>query len=221
MLELFAGVTHIIHAGDDGDPAILVQLAAVAPVTAVAGNRDPGKPASRLPLEAAGEVAGVSFVVGHKRKRLVKALAAGRIKGWPERAMPDLVVDGHDHTPATAWVEGTLYLNPGSASAPEEEDDDPTVAIVEITPAGLAASFFPLERQAAGEARRGGKESRRAAGSHEQQRAAAHEVAVAQPTEPGEGPHRNAAARSLFSADIPVTASFLPLACSDKPSSRR
>ena len=70
--------------------------------------------------------------------------------------------------------------------------------------------------KAAGEARRWRKESRRAAGPHEQQRAAVHEVAVAQPAEPGEGPRRSAATRSLFGAGIPVTASVMPLECSHR-----
>jgi putative phosphoesterase len=153
VLEIFAGVTHIIHAGDIVDPETLVQLAAVAPVTAVGGNMDSGKLAATLPRETAGEVAGVRFVVGHKRKRLLKALAAGKIKELPKGAVPDLVVYGHDHTPAAAWVEGTLYLDPGSASAPEEEDDGPTVAIVEVTPSGLAVCFVPLEGRAADEAK--------------------------------------------------------------------
>ena len=56
------------------------------------------------------------------------------------------MVYGHDHVAAAAWVDGTLYLNPGSASAPHEEDDDPTVAIVEVKPAGLAVTFVPLAR---------------------------------------------------------------------------
>ena len=91
------------------------------------------------------------FVVGHKRKRLLKDLAAGKIAGRADDATPDLVVYGHDHVPAAAWVEGTLYLDPGSASAPHEEDDGPTVAIVEVRPAGLAVTFVPLERRDASE----------------------------------------------------------------------
>jgi hypothetical protein len=38
VLELFAGVTHIIHAGDIMDPKILRALMKVAPVTAVAAT---------------------------------------------------------------------------------------------------------------------------------------------------------------------------------------
>jgi hypothetical protein len=147
VLEVFAGVTHIIHAGDVMDPEILVQLGKVAPVSAVAGNMDSGEPTSALPREVVGEVAGVRFLVGHKRKRLLRELAAGKVEGLPEGAAPDLVVYGHDHIPAAAWVDGTLYLDPGSASAPHEEDDGPTVAIVEVKPAGLAVCFVPLERR--------------------------------------------------------------------------
>ena len=140
----FAGVTHIIHAGDIMDAAILTALEKVAPVTAVAGNLDTGELAERLPREARGEVGGVRFLVGHKPKRLLNRLSNGKIEG--ER--PDLVVWGHTHTPSAAWIEGALYLNPGTASSPEEEDDGPTVAIVEAGAAGLAVTFIPLARRA-------------------------------------------------------------------------
>ncbi len=83
------------------------------------------------------------FVVGHKPKRLLSRLSAGKIEG--ER--PDLVVWGHTHTPSAAWIDGALYLNPGTASSPEDEDDGPTVAIVEVGAAGLAVTFVPLTRR--------------------------------------------------------------------------
>jgi putative phosphoesterase len=153
VLEVFSGVTHIIHAGDIVDPEILERLRTVAPVTAVVGNMDTGGPTAELPRHVVGEVAGVRFVVGHKRKRLLKDLAAGSIEGLPRATAPDLVIYGHDHVPAAAWVDGTLYLDPGSASAPHEEDDGPTVAIVEVRPAGLAVTFVPLERREAAEAK--------------------------------------------------------------------
>ena len=38
--ELFAGVSHILHAGDIGLPRVLTQLESIAPVTAVGGNTD-------------------------------------------------------------------------------------------------------------------------------------------------------------------------------------
>jgi uncharacterized protein len=145
VLELFAGVDHIIHAGDVLDASILEALAQLAPVTAVAGNLDDGALA-RLPKEVTGEVRGVRFVVSHKPKRLLKRLAAGKLAAG-DGSRPDLVIWGHLHTPTVEWIEGTLLLNPGTASSPDEEDDGPTVAVVEKTPTGLAVQFLPLERQ--------------------------------------------------------------------------
>ena len=147
VLEVFAGVVTIIHAGDIGDPDILNRLEVVAPVVAVAGNIEPHELAERLPREAAGVVAGVSYAVGHKRKRLLKRVAAGDIGAGAFVGPPDLVVFGHDHLPSVAWVDGTLHLDPGSASAPDEEDDGPTVAIVEVGATGLAVRFIPLARR--------------------------------------------------------------------------
>ena len=146
VLDVFAGVVQIIHAGDIVDPDILTMLESVAPVVAVAGNVEPPELAERLPREAAGVVGGVRYVVGHKKKRLFKRLAAGDLGGGAAGGHPDLVVFGHDHVPSVAWVDGTLYLNPGSASAPDEEDDGPTVAVVEAGPTGLTVRFVPLVR---------------------------------------------------------------------------
>lgn len=145
VLELFAGVRHIIHAGDVMDAEILRTLATVAPVTAVAGNLDEPGVTDGLPREAKGEVDGVRFVVGHKPKRLLKRFARGRLS----LAEYDLVVWGHEHVPAAAWVDGVLHLNPGTASSPEEEDDGPTVAVVEKTATGLSVRFYPLARRRA------------------------------------------------------------------------
>ena len=145
ILTIFEGVDHIIHAGDVMDPATLEALETVAPVTAVAGNMDSGK-LGRLPREVSGQVGPVRFVVGHKRKRLVKRLNLGKVEGVPAGGQPDLVVWGHDHIPAAEWVDGTLFLDPGTASSPHEEDDDPTVAVVAVDDAGLSVRFVPLVR---------------------------------------------------------------------------
>jgi putative phosphoesterase len=147
VLAEFAGVQYIVHAGDIMDPATIEALEALAPVTAVGGNMDDGK-LGKLPREVAGKVGGVRFIVGHKRKRLLKRLALGKIDGVGKHDSPDLVVCGHDHLPAVEWVDGTLFLNPGSASAPHFEDDDPTIAIVESGRSGLDVRFVRIPRRA-------------------------------------------------------------------------
>jgi putative phosphoesterase len=146
VAELFAGVAHIIHAGDIMDPAILEALGEIAPLTAVAGNLDGGVLAATLPREVLGEAAGISFAVGHKHKRLLRRLSSGKLLSDAKQQPPRLVVYGHEHVPSASWVEGVLYLNPGTASAPDEEDDAATVAFVSVAPAGLSVTFVPLPR---------------------------------------------------------------------------
>lgn len=145
VLVEFAGVQHIIHAGDIMDGTTLEELESIAPVTAVAGNMDAGK-LGKLPRETCVSVDGVRFVVGHKRKRLDKRMSLGKVDCLAAGDAPNLIVFGHDHLPSVEWVDGVLYLNPGSASAPHEEDDDPSIAIVEIGASGLEVRFIPLKR---------------------------------------------------------------------------
>ena len=123
IAEAFAGVTHIIH-----------------------GNIDTGELAESLPREVLGEAAGIRFAVGHKRKRLLKRLASAKLVSAAGDKPPCLVVFGHEHAPSVSWVEGVLYLNPGTATAPDEEDDAATVAIVTVVAAGLSVTFVPLPR---------------------------------------------------------------------------
>jgi hypothetical protein len=92
IAEIFAGVAHIIHAGDIIDPATLEVLRGIAPLTAVAGNLDTGELAASLPREVLGDAGGITFAVGHKRKRLLKRLAAGRLAPATGDAEPRLVV---------------------------------------------------------------------------------------------------------------------------------
>jgi uncharacterized protein len=145
--RIFAGADHIIAGGDMLDPAILLALREVAPVTAVFGASDNHALASSLPREATGEVAGVCFAVGHSSEHLLKELSGGRLSTGSNRSMPNLVVFGGTHTPSAVWLDGTLFLDPGTAGSPERDDNDPTVAVVERQSVGLAVRFVPLRRR--------------------------------------------------------------------------
>ncbi len=140
VLELFAGSDLILHAGDIGDRRILDALEDLAPVVAVAGNMA-ADGSLGLPTETTTEIAGIRVALGHKRKRLAKRLRTGSAGEF------DLVVSGHDHVPSATWVDGALWLDPGSATAPYEEDEVPTVAIVECVPNGLGVRFVPVKRR--------------------------------------------------------------------------
>lgn len=101
-----AGVHHIIHAGDIGQPEVISELRKIAPTTAVRGNVDRGEWAAAYPATALVKLGGRSIFVLHNLKELALDPAAAAI---------DVVVSGHSHRPKIATVGGVLYLNPGSA----------------------------------------------------------------------------------------------------------
>lgn len=105
-LAFLHGCEHILHAGDIGDPAILIALARIAPTTAVRGNNDGGAWADALPRIAVVAFDGV-------RVRLLHDLAALAID--PRAPRTDVVVSGHSHRPSVETRDGVVYVNPGSA----------------------------------------------------------------------------------------------------------
>ena len=104
VLRRLRGVEHILHAGDVEDPAILDQLRAVAPVTAVRGNTD-GGPTAHLPWQAQGDFAGVTWRMVHRREDVPTE--------WLRETR--LIVHGHSHRPELSWHGNScLVLNPGA-----------------------------------------------------------------------------------------------------------
>lgn len=92
--KIFAGVEHILHAGDIGRHALLAELEMLAPVTAVAGNTD--DPIFGYPVTQRLELAGRKFLLHHivdphaLRDDLTALITTDR---------PDVVVFGHTHKP--------------------------------------------------------------------------------------------------------------------------
>jgi putative phosphoesterase len=105
-LQALRGSDHIIHAGDVGDPEILVELGRIAPLTAIRGNIDNDAWANRLPETEVLESAGKTFYILHDRKQLDLN---------PQAAGFAAVVSGHSHQPLIETVKNVLYFNPGSA----------------------------------------------------------------------------------------------------------
>jgi putative phosphoesterase len=97
---------HIVHAGDVGDPAILDELAGIAPVTAIRGNVDTDAWAARLSDTTRVTIGGVTIYVLHDLAALDITPRAHGIR---------VVVYGHSHKPSVADRDGVLYVNPGSA----------------------------------------------------------------------------------------------------------
>lgn len=112
LLRHFAGVDHILHAGDIGKREVIEQLARIAPVTAVSGNVD-GFEASGMPVEQVIELAGRRIALYHRLYEKGKLTRDGA--GFLERTKPAICVYGHSHQPKVEWREGVLLFNPGSA----------------------------------------------------------------------------------------------------------
>jgi putative phosphoesterase len=136
--EVFAGVDHILHAGDVGQSLIIVELEQIAPVTAVIGNTDEGLPLRETELVTLG---GKKFLVHHI---VTPGLGSPRIDRRLRDDAPDVVVFGHTHKPYVQQVETILFFNPGSAGK-KRFDLPRTVALLEIANGRLTHKFISLE----------------------------------------------------------------------------
>jgi uncharacterized protein len=111
--ELFAGVDHILHAGDIGTAWIVFQLEQIAPVTAVLGNNDPGLSYKETEIV---ELGARKFLVHHivNPKALDQQIARHIL-----RQRPAVVVFGHTHKQFSEMLGGMLFFNPGYAGRPK------------------------------------------------------------------------------------------------------
>jgi uncharacterized protein len=99
------GSDFIVHGGDICDPAILDELRALAPVTAVRGNNDRGAWAEGLAETEWLRVGEVTIYAIHDLSQLdIDPNAAG----------VHVVVSGHSHQPHVERRDGVLFVNPGS-----------------------------------------------------------------------------------------------------------
>jgi len=113
IAKLFAGVGHILHAGDIGGAFVAFQLGQIAPLTAVLGNNDHGLHFKET--ENAG-LAGRKFLVHHiVNPRSPSEKLAARIA----RERPDGIIFGHTHRRFCETIGGILFFNPGYAGKPK------------------------------------------------------------------------------------------------------
>jgi uncharacterized protein len=128
--DVFAGVDHIIHAGDVGGAHVLEALRSIAPVTCVAGNNDD---ASGYEIARFGSILVTHILPRPSKpgKHVVAALAE-------EKA--DVVVFGHSHLPHDEVVGGVRFFNPASAG-PRRFDYPTSVGIFDDG----RAYFVPLD----------------------------------------------------------------------------
>ncbi len=131
VFEVFSQVDHILHGGDVGDADILIQLEALAPVTAVFGNTDGFEMRSKLPKVAQIQLDGFDVVVTHG-DQLGHPTPALLHEAFPKA---EIIVFGHTHTPVLELVDKTVtVMNPGSAGPKRFDRPAPSVGIMELEP---------------------------------------------------------------------------------------
>jgi len=137
--KLFAGVEHILHGGDVGLQAIILQLEAIAPVTAVLGNTD--DPSLRCQLTEVIGLAERKFLVHH----IVNPLALDdSLRARVDREQPDVVIFGHTHKPFAQTIGRTFFFNPGYAGK-SRFGMERTVAVLECSARSIRPQFFTLD----------------------------------------------------------------------------
>jgi uncharacterized protein len=135
--ELFAGVGHILHAGDVGDPMIELELKFIAPTTLVVGNNDLGLSFKETEVIT---LAGRKFLIHH----IVNPLApTDKLKAKIASARPDVVVFGHTHKRFCETIVGILLFNTGYAGKPKFGAER-SAAILHCDEKGIRHQFIPL-----------------------------------------------------------------------------
>lgn len=151
--DLLAGlaarsVDYIFHAGDISTLGVLEELASVAPVFAVAGNRDLLN-WKTLPLHRQFIINGARVLLTHGHVNLFyywfdKAqhfLQNYQLDRYVNRLMPlaraaDVFIFGHSHHAANRMVNGKLFYNPGSASIAIRPESRISFGIIRFEPGG-------------------------------------------------------------------------------------
>jgi putative phosphoesterase len=130
VFDVFREVDLILHAGDIGEPDLLTELTALAPVRAVWGNTDGFAIRRLVPESLEVEIEGFRFLVIH-----------GHQFGSPtpedlNTAYPDaeVIIYGHTHRPLLTIVDQVVtVMNPGGAGR-RRFDLPASVGIMELEP---------------------------------------------------------------------------------------
>jgi putative phosphoesterase len=114
VFEVFEGVDMILHAGDILIDEVIIELEAIAPVYAVAGNNDGYDMLDKY---------GTRKIITANGKRIGLTHGTGRggtcMNAYVEFSKDnvDCVVYGHSHKPHNEIIEGILFFNPGSPTS--------------------------------------------------------------------------------------------------------
>ncbi len=121
MLEEFAGVDCILHAGDLTGRDVIDRLEGIAPLWCVYGNMDPPELAGAIPARTVLTVDNVTIGVTHGHLGSGSTTPLRALNCFADRPDVRLVVFGHSHEPYLRRHGAVLLFNPGSAIQPRRQ----------------------------------------------------------------------------------------------------
>ncbi len=144
IFKVFAGLDHIFHLGDICHEDVILELKALAPVTAVSGNMDPPALQRKYGKLKKAEFKGHRILLTHGHYGPGSALES--IKR--QNTTMDCVVFGHSHQPCNQTYRGTLLFNPGSPTDYKRSYvklKQPSVGILTVQKTGIQGKIIYLQ----------------------------------------------------------------------------
>lgn len=136
IMDAFRGVDLILHAGDIYVPSVLDTLECIAPVLAAMGDDDRGDVLMdrRVKGRHILELEGLTLLLIHERVHSPWApWWLGNVSPEHDKHdSPDVFVFGHEHRTVVEHTDGTLFVNPGSATFQNYRRGLGTVGILDI-----------------------------------------------------------------------------------------
>lgn len=143
MIEEFAKVDLIIHAGDFCSLDILTRLKRIKQVNAVFGNMDEVEIRRIFPKRQILEIdsSSIGLFHGEGSPKTILEVIRNEFKG---RQKLDAIIFGHSHQPLSEKLGNVLYFNPGS---PNDTIFAPyrSYGILETTPQGLNGKIIRVK----------------------------------------------------------------------------
>ncbi len=148
IVSVFANVDLILHAGDLHTTDVIEQLARIAPTYVARGNGDVGVEHPQLQDTWLLELGGQQIAMVHEFPSPSRASATKinkRLARHFGEQRPAAVIYGHTHFEEQHTTDGTLFLNPGSATLPRNQSTRlGTFAQLTITADDIHSQLFQL-----------------------------------------------------------------------------
>lgn len=148
VIEAFRSVDCILHAGDLHTASVIDELATLAPTFACYGNGDLGQTHPRLQDTWILDLGRSSVGLVHKFPsplRLDESKKVAAVGGAFPDSEPDIIIYGHTHHAQIDNDQHTIYVNPGSATLPDNKDTRyGTIGFLKMAPSGMAVELHQI-----------------------------------------------------------------------------